>query len=239
MFYRNFELQERADRGRLVWHQTAAKLSTIWWLYDDLDHRILVFCKYGRGADFRVFLPTGTWQIAKGVRGFEEFELVSACRALGLRPGTLTKLYFNRRLGYVSRHELAPGKALNQWTNLNYGLSFDYASHFRKIREEAPPYIWRDLFKTIKDRRHSAYLEAHRFDWKKVYPKEVVEILEYVFSKMARDYDYMDNFRVAKVGNRQHYHHYRKAKERGCCGSHDEIITTPWGQFHIGFNYGH
>lgn len=48
MFYRNFELQERADRGRLVWHQTAAKLSTIWWLYDDLDHRILVFCKYGR-----------------------------------------------------------------------------------------------------------------------------------------------------------------------------------------------
>jgi hypothetical protein len=64
MFYRNVELQGLAEHGRLAWHQTPAKQSTIWWLYDDFNHRILVFCKYGRGSDFRVLLPTGTWQVA-------------------------------------------------------------------------------------------------------------------------------------------------------------------------------
>lgn len=29
MLYRNVELQEHADRGRLAWYQTPAKLSTI------------------------------------------------------------------------------------------------------------------------------------------------------------------------------------------------------------------
>lgn len=237
MIWRNHELQERVKRGRVLWHNTPSKQSTIWWLYDDEKSQILAFCKYGRGADFRILMPTGAWQITHP-RGLEQFDIPIIERSLGLRAGTLAKLRVQHAERWMMKYS-SPGTMRNQWNDLTFAEPRDWKAYFKKVRDEAPPYIHRELFRYLRARRHEAYLDKHRFDWEKVYPAGLVELVRRVFSAQSHDHDYMDNFRVAKVGNRQHLRRYRQAKDSGCCGSFDQVITTPYGQFHIGFNYGH
>jgi hypothetical protein len=50
----------------------------------------------------------------------------------------------------------------------------------------------------------------------------------------------LDNIRFADMSNRKDMKRYRKAKASGCCGYHDEVVTTLTGRkFTIGCNYGH
>jgi hypothetical protein len=227
-------LQHRAERGLLYWYTSGAKNSTIYWLYDDKDRRILAFMKYGHQADLRVMVPSGMWLVTN-VRG-KEHDMVLIERNLGLREGTLTRLLLdtpNHRLGAPN-----PGLTWNQWTTApEYeNPKYDYRAFFKKMREEAPPYILSALFRAVKSRRHEAYLARHAFKWENAYATHRVQ-LEAWFRQQQKDC--MDNFRVARVGDRQRLHHYMKQKNNGCCGSVDVIITIEGVNYHVGFNYGH
>ena len=52
-----------------------------------------------------------------------------------------------------------------------------------------------------------------------------------------------DNLRVCEVGVEREEAIYEAARESGCCGSHDEVVTIWYRfrprRFRIGFNYGH
>jgi hypothetical protein len=54
------------------------------------------------------------------------------------------------------------------------------------------------------------------------------------------EYECMDNYRWAEVGDAFAEEDYEGQKASGCCGSHDTVITGPDGsRFRVGFNYGH
>ncbi len=240
--YRNHELQEIAKRPYgMRWVSRAIAGSTVHLLHqDDRPARILAILRYGRNSDFRVLvMPANVWQISKPRDWEHDLKVID--RSLGLRPGT-AHMIRERRTSQPSRYDepKPPGFSWNQWTKINYyDPNFDYRSHFKKVREEAPEYLWRGIYAFIKQRRHGAWLERNAFDWRRAYPDEVVAQLDDYFHRMSLNHSCMDNLRAAKVGNRQHYHHYHRRKESGCCGRHDEIITLPQGQFHVGFNWGH
>lgn len=64
--------------------------------------------------------------------------------------------------------------------------------------------------------------------------------------ELSKDDDCVDNIRFAETTNRADMRRFRKAMERGCCGSHSSNVTidtllgfgTP-RVFVVGFNYGH
>ena len=55
------------------------------------------------------------------------------------------------------------------------------------------------------------------------------------------DYEYVDNVRVARVGDKAEEEAYEDQKQHGCCGYYDdEVGPSPGGhQYRWGFNYGH
>lgn len=67
-----------------------------------------------------------------------------------------------------------------------------------------------------------------------------VSAVERWFAGKSNDaYDCMDNYRVAREGNAAEEDAYDAARDRGCCGSCDEILDTEDGRVKVGFNYGH
>ena len=55
----------------------------------------------------------------------------------------------------------------------------------------------------------------------------------------GRSYEYMDNYRAARISDPEEMKAYHKAYEHGCCGSYDETVLIQGEQFKLGFNYGH
>ena len=51
--------------------------------------------------------------------------------------------------------------------------------------------------------------------------------------------DCTDNVRFAALDSRKDMRRYNDAKDSGCCGSHDEVVTIYGRHFTIGCNYGH
>ena len=62
----------------------------------------------------------------------------------------------------------------------------------------------------------------------------------YFWDTPENDFDYVDNIRVATIGNTDEESVYNEAVANGCCGFHDTILTDANGvEFKFGFNYGH
>lgn len=58
--------------------------------------------------------------------------------------------------------------------------------------------------------------------------------------EQSDEYEYMDNYRVARVDDGDAQRRYEEARDSGCCGSHDVDLTGPDGHvYSLGFNYGH
>jgi hypothetical protein len=56
----------------------------------------------------------------------------------------------------------------------------------------------------------------------------------------SADEDCRDNWRVARLGNRNQMRRYRRQKENGCCGEAEFFLTGPDGHNYVlGYNYGH
>lgn len=53
------------------------------------------------------------------------------------------------------------------------------------------------------------------------------------------EYDYDDNYRYARVGNKKEEAAYEVAASKGCCGFYDKTITVDDVEIMVGFNYGH
>lgn len=66
-------------------------------------------------------------------------------------------------------------------------------------------------------------------------PPEVAAL----FETFDAEYECMDNYRAAPVGDEAAEAEYEQIKESGCCGRHDEIVEVNGQKWHIGFNYGH
>jgi hypothetical protein len=52
-------------------------------------------------------------------------------------------------------------------------------------------------------------------------------------------YDYMDNFRFAKITDTEMCIQYEALRKSGCCGSVDQVIEAEDTLWLVGFNYGH
>jgi len=55
----------------------------------------------------------------------------------------------------------------------------------------------------------------------------------------TKDRDFVDNERWAKMSNGFQMKEWRRARDGGCCGSYDEVITIDGEKYIFGFNYGH
>jgi hypothetical protein len=223
-------IRNRVLNGTIRWHTARAKLSTFYWLYDTYSRVILAFTRYGRSAELRI-LMNGVW-VVHPVQGLDE-DIALIERSYGLNAKELKRNYMN-----LGTRWLKPSDVASQWTEApDYSdPNFDYRTFFKKMREEAPPYILSGLFKRIKASRYAAFLNRNAYRWEDVYSAHAAELWEWF---REQENDCKDNFRVARVGDRQRYHHYMKQKRRGCCGSVD-TTTTLWGtQYHVGYNYGH
>lgn len=55
----------------------------------------------------------------------------------------------------------------------------------------------------------------------------------------SNEYEFQDNHRYARVGNKQETDAYYEQANTGCCGSYDVIIPCDGGDIMYGFNYGH
>lgn len=67
--------------------------------------------------------------------------------------------------------------------------------------------------------------------------EQVNEVQAYLDSlDFHDDYEFADNFRVARPDNPDDEDLYERAAMQGCCGSHNH--TLPSG-IKVGFNYGH
>jgi hypothetical protein len=64
---------------------------------------------------------------------------------------------------------------------------------------------------------------------------QIITVLE------SGDWEYMDNVRLALVGDSELEQHYERIRDDGCCGSCDHRFgPSPSGRFYMyGFNYGH
>lgn len=253
--YVSAEIQERIDRwDHLSWHvatygQTPSTRHAMRWLWDDHTRSILVFAdikiRESQSCMARILMPSGIWLQTRSVGTMEaDFKVIE--NNMGLRRGTLLKLDykyrtpFRVRLPHV-RNDLRPGTVPSQWVrHLKHERGFDYKAYYAEMRKEVPGFVMHEMMQKISEERFAAHQEQNRFDWRKAY-SHVVGQIERAFEHEVRDMDAtcVDNMRVAKVGNRQHFHHYTKQKKRGCCGSHDFLVTLSDGQYHLGFNYGH
>jgi len=64
----------------------------------------------------------------------------------------------------------------------------------------------------------------------------------YAFEKTIdsdKKFEYIDNYRFAKVGDIVQEKEYKKQAQKGCCGSYDTSIEIEGIKYNIGFNFGH
>jgi hypothetical protein len=236
-------------RLEVTWNAYSRGRFSATWLYRHTRNRVLAIATYGNGAGLWIY-PSEAESIHQPSSDFRAKDLGLIAEKLGIFPADLRAMwddfaYYTSPSSAIrwAGTEGSPAAVPNQWVELPYNdPAFDYRARFKKIRAETPPFLQDELIQAIRERRHVAFLDRNRFSWENAYPPDVVRKLHYEFERFAETHPYMDNRRVAKVGNRQHLHHYRKAKERGCCGSFDTIVKVGLiftDSYHLGFNYGH
>jgi hypothetical protein len=73
------------------------------------------------------------------------------------------------------------------------------------------------------------------------YPLNIQVEIRIIFHNLeeSRDYEYMDNYRVANIKNISQVHRYNNISDDGCCGSFDKEFVIFEETYKIGFNYGH
>lgn len=81
-------------------------------------------------------------------------------------------------------------------------------------------------------------------DWftsRGVHPQDVDEVrVAFALCIYEGGLDYADNFRVARVGDKQGTAAYHERKRQGCCGYFDSQVKCLSGRIYwIGCNYGH
>lgn len=250
------EIEEELKRGwsSIRWYQFRTKTANYYWLYWDRMGMVLAIVYYSQSLKVsQVLNPFGVWVketpslsstpvklgsdpawFANFNSGtFESRQLPMVAKNMHVDVKLLLKAYQSRQYGVKP---LDIGKLRNQWNTLRPDTTFEQLQE--KIRAEIPESLYPIVFKSLKQARYDSYMEQARFSWEKVYADRAGEISR-AFSRITEGKSFVDNYRVAKVGNRQHYHHYIRQQKRGCCGSHDEVVMLSDGQYHMGFNYGH
>lgn len=80
-----------------------------------------------------------------------------------------------------------------------------------------------------------------RKDCFEVLPKEIRNWAWRTLGALSRDYDCVDNYRVANRGKSSQVRRYWKQKKSGCCGVYDTSMMCPidMQEYFLGFNHGH
>lgn len=252
--YDSQEVEEALKRpySAISWYSHRSRRLNYRWLYWNRGPGlVLAVIMYGSKPMMQTLNPFGVW-VKEGpgplipgtsipITGFHEGRLESVhlptiARNLHVKPSLLVGFVTHEKMAPYSRHRVTGIEQLrHQWSTFQ-GHTFEETSE--KVRAEAPEQLHPLLFKRLKQEKYDAYIESQQFSWEKVY-SHVLHEIALKLSQETKDKDCVDNVRVAKVGNRQHYHHYHRQKVRGCCGSHDVIVTLSDGQYYLGFNYGH
>ena len=77
-------------------------------------------------------------------------------------------------------------------------------------------------------------------EWYDRYNSLAVNFIGQFFENKKKNYDCMDNFRVARTNDKKALKQYDKRQQNGCCGYFDtEIIAPDLKTYKVGFNYGH
>lgn len=71
-------------------------------------------------------------------------------------------------------------------------------------------------------------------------PEEDQREINPILDDWSDDLEYMDNLRIARIGDKAQEAAYFDARDQGCCGSVDTIkMCSSARQYRIGCNYGH
>ena len=107
--------------------------------------------------------------------------------------------------------------------------------HNLRVRPGSSIYSFVNLCKTIRKDRYYRRLQRPKENHYPGYQ----ELIELELNARTKDESCVDNERWAALDSRADMKRFRKLRDRGCCGSHDEEITVLGRKFMIGFNYGH
>ncbi len=96
---------------------------------------------------------------------------------------------------------------------------------------------WADLRKDFI----SQYYAPQPKEWSQVLPDNVALWASRRLQEITRELSFVDNYRVARVGNTCQERRYRRQQKRGCCGFLDVINVCPIDgkPYRLGCNYGH
>ena len=107
-------------------------------------------------------------------------------------------------------------------------------SHLRHPQDRSVHVFWVAAREAIAAER-SASQEKR---WDGVLPGDVVRWANAYFAQ--RKLDFMDNRRVALLRSPSQMRRFKKQRNNGCCGSHEEVLEGPDGKRYIlGCNRGH
>jgi len=95
----------------------------------------------------------------------------------------------------------------------------------------------KQMIGNIKSIRHQRFNPLK--EWEEALSPNIVRWALDKLHNISENYDYVDNFRVAKFGNTSQMRRYKRDRNNGCCGFYDKIVDGPGGKYLIGFNYGH
>jgi hypothetical protein len=71
------------------------------------------------------------------------------------------------------------------------------------------------------------------------YSDEIKTELAKIVIKTEVDFEYVDNYRFAILGDSDEEKKYKEILSQGCCGFHDFVVEIEEKKYKIGFNHGH
>jgi hypothetical protein len=107
--------------------------------------------------------------------------------------------------------------------------------HLRRPAHEGSAHVfWVAAREAIAAARCASWAKS----WDEVLPGDVVRWANAYFAQL--ELDCMDNCRVALLKSPSQMRRFKKQRDSGCCGSHEEVLDGPDGKKYIlGCNYGH
>jgi hypothetical protein len=198
----------------------------------------LTECKLIDHSDYKI--STNWWGLE---RKYEELDVCVKCgrssfegwfKAIDWK--SKDRAYWKRIFKEASEEKAFFFKALPMGSGGYVHVDPDINDPALVLRVERPRWLkQRDVITEIKQARYRKRLTETKEHHYGIYQGGINRAVR----KMTKNLEYVDNIRFAAVDNRKDMRRYRDARERGCCGYHDEEISVLGKKFMIGCNYGH
>lgn len=141
-------------------------------------------------------------------------------------------------------------KSIWKWIDLPYWRKFGPGNVYVYGNPDGPEgSVWDDVRKGCKElyrapKALTNEILLDRYHRRLTPPKEhnyfgYQTLINLKLNMLTEDQSCVDNHRWAALDSRADMRRYRRQRDKGCCGSHDEEISILGRKFMIGWNYGH